>query len=152
MSATANIVSHGPLLKCKCPGCKENQEFHLTEKTTQSSLLKKMMLFGDREEWNLVCQSCDYHHKVPKPEGSAVLHALMPLKEENTPENLQKFETTMNQMSFLAELFNDSMSWICAKCNETVAHNFQACWNCSAPHPGYEGGDEPPRFIPPMGG
>ena len=90
MSATANIVSHGPLLKCKCPGCKENQEFHLTEKTTQSSLLKKMMLIGDREEWNLVCQSCDYHHKVPKPEGSAVLHALMPLKEENTPENLQK--------------------------------------------------------------
>ena len=152
MSATATVKSHGSLLKCRCPGCRENQEFHLTEKVTPSSFLKKMILIMDRKEWNLVCQSCDHHHKVSKHEGSVVVEAVKPLKDEKSPEKLEKFEATMNQMTFVGELFNESMSWVCTECNETVAYNYQACWNCSAPHPGYEGGHEPPRFIPPMGG
>ena len=151
MSATATVTSHGSLLKCKCPGCRENQEFHLTEKITPSSIFKKLMLIMDRQEWNLVCQSCDHHHKVPKQEGTAILDVVKPLKEDKSPEKLKTFETTMNQMSFLGELLNEAMSWDCIKCGETVAHNYQACWNCSAPHPGYEGGNEPPKFIPPGG-
>lgn len=152
MSATATSESHGSLLRCKCPKCGENHEFHLTEKIIPSTFIKKLMLIMDRKEWNLVCQNCDHHHKVPRNEGMIIAEVIKSVKEDKSAEKLEAFENSMNQMTFVGELFNESMSWVCTECNETVAYNYQACWNCSAPHPGYEGGNEPPRFIPPMGG
>ena len=151
MSSKAVISSHGAILKCKCPGCKEHQKFHLTEKVSPSPFILKLALIFKTKEWNIVCQSCDHHHKVPHKEGEAVVTVLKETGENKSEEQVEKFTNQMNQMPFIGELFSQSMGWDCTKCGEEVAYHFQACWNCSAPQPGYSGGNEPPQFIPPMG-
>ncbi|MCM8535252.1 MAG: hypothetical protein NE334_04895 [Lentisphaeraceae bacterium] len=149
--STLAVVNHGPLLACKCPECKTHGEFHLTEKLIPSNFIKKMMLIFDRKEWNLECQDCQHNHKVPTQEGVFIKQVMTETSKDTSPEKMETFQKKMEQVTFVGELFNQSLGWDCPKCKESVAYNFQACWNCSEPHPEYEGGNEPPKFIPPMG-
>jgi hypothetical protein len=151
MADKTQKTDHGPLLKCKCPGCQQAQEFHIVEQVIPASFLMKMMLMFDRSEWQLVCQSCQHKHKIAANEALVVLEVLKQTAVDKSAEQLENFQEQMNQLSFVGELLNESMGWNCIKCDEKVAYNYQACWNCSAPHPGFEGGNEPPRFLPPMG-
>ena len=151
MASENQIVEHGPLLKCKCPGCQEQHEFHIVEEVIPASFLMKLMLMFDRSEFRLICQGCQYAQRVTPEEASLVIEVKKQTAEDKSPEQVAAFEEQMNQLEFIGKLFNDSLGWQCPKCDEQVAYNYQACWNCSTAHPQYEGGSEPPKFIHPMG-